>query len=31
MILMRQIFDVLANENVWYKHNELECNVLVIL
>ena len=24
MILMSQIFDITANENAWYKRNELE-------
>ena len=28
MILMPQIFDVIANENARYKHNELEYSIL---
>ena len=28
MILMSQIFDVIANENTLYKRNELECALL---
>ena len=27
MILMPQIFDVIANENARYKRNELECDL----
>ena len=27
MILIPQIFDVIANENARYKRNELECNI----
>ena len=30
MILMPQIFDVIANENARYKHNELELFILFI-
>ena len=30
MILMPQIFDVIANENARYKRNELELNIKVI-
>ena len=29
MILMPQIFDVIANENARYKRNELECDIII--